>query len=56
MNADIVLVLRESAVKEKLEPLGVLVASSRPEQLAAKKSADTAMWRMLIEAANIKVE
>ena len=56
LNTDIVLMLRESAVKEKLSSLGVLVASSRPEQLAARNSANAAMWKMLIESANIKVE
>ena len=35
LNTDIVFTLRESAVREKLGSLGVLVASSRPEELAA---------------------
>jgi len=56
LNTDIVLMLRESAVKENLGSLGVLVASSRPDQLAARNSADAEMWKMLIEVANIKVE
>lgn len=56
LNTDIVLMLRESAVKEKLGSLGILVASSRPEELATRNSADAAMWKKLIEVANIKVE
>ena len=56
LNTDIVLMLRESAVKEKLASLGVLVASSRPEELAIRNSADAALWKKLIEVANIKVE
>jgi tripartite-type tricarboxylate transporter receptor subunit TctC len=56
LNTDIVFTLRESAVREKLGSLGVLVASSRPEELAARNSADAAMWKKLIEAANIKME
>jgi tripartite-type tricarboxylate transporter receptor subunit TctC len=56
LNTDIVLMLRESAVKEKLGSLGVLVASSRPEELATRNSTDAAMWEKLIEVANIKVK
>jgi tripartite-type tricarboxylate transporter receptor subunit TctC len=56
LNTDIILMLRESAVKERLGSLGVLAASSRPEQLAAKNSADAETWKMLIEVANIKME
>jgi hypothetical protein len=56
LNTDIVLMLRESAVKEKLGSLGILVASSRPEVLATRNSEDAAMWKKLIEVANIKVE
>ena len=56
LNTDIVFTLRESAVREKLGSLGVLVASSRPEELATRNSADAAMWKKLIEVGNIKVE
>ena len=56
LNTDIVLMLRESAVKEKLSSLGVLVASSRPEELATRNSTDAAMWEKLIDVANIKVK
>jgi tripartite-type tricarboxylate transporter receptor subunit TctC len=56
LNTDIVFMLRESAVKEKLGSLGILVASSRPEELAARNAADAAVWKKLIEVANIKAE
>jgi hypothetical protein len=56
MNSDIVVMLRDSTMREQLEPLGVVIATSRPEELAAKNSADAAMWKALIEAANITAE
>jgi tripartite-type tricarboxylate transporter receptor subunit TctC len=56
MNADVVAMLNEPAIKEKYEPLGVLVASSSPAELAAKNSADVALWGPIIKAENIKVE
>jgi tripartite-type tricarboxylate transporter receptor subunit TctC len=56
LNTDIVFMLRESAVREKLSSLGVLVASSRSEELATRNSTDAAMWKKLIEVANIKME
>ncbi len=56
MNADIVVMLRDSAMRDQLELLGVVVATSRPEELAAKNSAEAAMWKALIEAANITAE
>jgi tripartite-type tricarboxylate transporter receptor subunit TctC len=56
LNTDIVFMLRESAVKEKLSSLGMLVASSRSEELAVRNSTEAAMWKKLIEVANIKME
>jgi tripartite-type tricarboxylate transporter receptor subunit TctC len=56
INTDIVVMLRNSAMKEQLGPLGIVVATSRPEALAAKNSADAAMWKALIEAAHITAE
>jgi tripartite-type tricarboxylate transporter receptor subunit TctC len=56
MNADVVAMLRQPAIQEKFEPLGILVASSSPEELAAKNSADAALWGPIIKEANIKVE
>jgi tripartite-type tricarboxylate transporter receptor subunit TctC len=56
LNTDIVFMLRESAVREKLSSLGVLAASSRSEELAARNSTDAAMWKKLIEVAHIKMD
>jgi tripartite-type tricarboxylate transporter receptor subunit TctC len=56
MNTDIVVMLRESAMREQLKPLGVVAATSRPDELAAKNAADAAMWKVLIEAAQITAE
>jgi tripartite-type tricarboxylate transporter receptor subunit TctC len=56
MNADIVVMLREPAVKEKFVPLGIVAAGSSPKELAERNSADAALWGPLIKAANIKVE
>jgi len=56
MNADVVVMLREPAMKEKFEPLGVLAAGSTAGELAARNSADAALWGPLIKAVNIMVE
>jgi tripartite-type tricarboxylate transporter receptor subunit TctC len=56
LNTDIVLMLRETAVKESFEPFGVLAASSSPKQLAQKNADGAALWGPLITAANIKGE
>lgn len=56
INADVVAMLRAPAMQEKFAPLGVLVASSTPEELAAKNTADAALWGPIIKEANIKVE
>ena len=55
-GADIVVMLRNSTMREQLEASGVVVATSRPDQLASKNSADAAMWKSLIEADHITVE
>jgi tripartite-type tricarboxylate transporter receptor subunit TctC len=56
INGDVVVMLRETTMKAQLEPLGIVVASSRPEELAAKNSAAAAMWKPLIETAKITVQ
>ena len=56
INADVVAMLRAPAMQEKFAPLGVLVASSMLEELAAKNTADAALWGPIIKEANIKVE
>jgi tripartite-type tricarboxylate transporter receptor subunit TctC len=56
INADMVAILADPAVKQKFEPLGVLAQGSTPEQLAAKNVGDAKLWGPVIEAAHIKVE
>ena len=56
MNADMVAMLSEPAIKQKFEPLGVLAQGSTPAELAAKNQADAALWGPIIKEANIKVE
>jgi tripartite-type tricarboxylate transporter receptor subunit TctC len=56
MQADIVAMLGEPAVKAMFEPLGVAVAGSTPAELAARALADAELWGPVIKAANIKGE
>jgi tripartite-type tricarboxylate transporter receptor subunit TctC len=56
MNADIVAVLAEPAVKGKFEMLGVIASGSTPDELAARARADTDLWAPVIKAANIRGE
>ncbi|HWS08791.1 MAG TPA: tripartite tricarboxylate transporter substrate binding protein [Xanthobacteraceae bacterium] len=56
MNADMIAMLSEPAIKQKFEPLGVLAQGSTPAELVAKNQADAALWGPIIKEANIKVE
>jgi tripartite-type tricarboxylate transporter receptor subunit TctC len=56
MNADIVAMLAEPAVKARFELLGVVAAGSTPEQLAVRARADTELWGPVIKGANIRPE
>jgi tripartite-type tricarboxylate transporter receptor subunit TctC len=56
MQADIVAMLGEPAVKARFEPLGVAVAGSTPAELAARARGDAELWGPVIKAANIKGE
>lgn len=56
INADMVTILADPAVKQKFEPLGVLAQSSTPETLIAKNASDAKLWGPIIEEAHIKVE
>src|ERR1700730_437616 len=56
MNADMVAMLNEPAIKQQYDPLGVLAQGSTPAELAAKNEADAALWGPIIKAADIKVE
>jgi tripartite-type tricarboxylate transporter receptor subunit TctC len=55
MNADTVAVLREPAIKARLDKLGVIVVGSTPEALGAHLKDEMAKWAPVIKAANIKV-
>jgi tripartite-type tricarboxylate transporter receptor subunit TctC len=56
LNADVVGVLAEPGVREKLELLGVAVIGSTPEELARHLRAETELWGPVIKAANIRGE
>src|SRR5438477_3698693 len=52
MQADVVAMLGEPAVKARFEPQGVAVAGSTPAELAARTRADAELWGPVIKAAN----
>jgi tripartite-type tricarboxylate transporter receptor subunit TctC len=54
IHDDTVTILAEPAVKARLEQVGVEVAGSTPEQLAAQMRAETELWGPIIRAAGIK--
>jgi tripartite-type tricarboxylate transporter receptor subunit TctC len=54
LHTDAVAVLAEPATRDKLEKTGVLVASSTPQELAARLKAETELWGPVIKAAGIK--
>lgn len=56
INADMVAILAEPAVKARLTPLGIEATSSTPQVLAAKAQAETALWGPVIKAANIRAD
>src|SRR3984957_9146908 len=56
INADMITMLSQPAIKEKYAPLGVLAQGSTPQELAAKNAGDVALWEPIIKEANIKVE
>jgi tripartite-type tricarboxylate transporter receptor subunit TctC len=56
MSADSIAMLSDPAVKQKFVPLGILAASSTPDELAAKNAADFARWAPIIKEAGIKGE
>jgi tripartite-type tricarboxylate transporter receptor subunit TctC len=56
LNADLVAMLAEPAVKARFEPLGITVGGSTPDALAAKARADAELWGPIIKAANIRGE
>lgn len=55
IHADTVAALAESAIRTKLDALGVIVIGSTPDVLAAHLKDEMDKWEPVIKAANIKV-
>jgi tripartite-type tricarboxylate transporter receptor subunit TctC len=56
LNDEIVRLLKDPEVVERLEKLGVNVVGSTPTQLAELQRNDTAKWARVIKSANVTVE
>lgn len=55
VQADTAVVLRDPAVKARLEQIGMVIVGSTPEEMAASLKGDIAKWGPVIKAAGIKV-
>ena len=55
IQADTVAVLKEPAIKERLDKLGVVIVGSTQAELAAHLKAEMERWEPVIRRANIKV-
>jgi len=55
MHADTVTALTDPATKERLDQLGVVVAGSTPQELAAHLQVETEKWGPVIKAAGITI-
>jgi tripartite-type tricarboxylate transporter receptor subunit TctC len=55
IQTDTVAVMAEPAIKSKLDQLGVVIAGSTPEELAAHLKSEMDKWAPVIRAAGIKV-
>jgi len=56
LNADVVAVLADPGVRDKMELLGIAVVGSTPAELARHLKAETELWGPVIKAANIRGE
>jgi tripartite-type tricarboxylate transporter receptor subunit TctC len=56
LNTEIVRILKDPEVVDRLEKNGVNVVGSTPEQLAQLQKNDTAKWARVIKSANIKLD
>jgi tripartite-type tricarboxylate transporter receptor subunit TctC len=56
VNADVVKLLRDPAIAEKLSGMGATAIGNTPEQFGAVMRADSGKWGKLIREANIKAE
>jgi len=56
IHDDVVKVLQDPAVSDKLAAMGATVIGNTPEQFAAVMRADSSKWGKLIREANIRAE
>jgi tripartite-type tricarboxylate transporter receptor subunit TctC len=56
LNADVIAVLSEPAIRDRIEQLGVIVIGSTPEELDRHLRAEIELWGPVIKAAGIKGE
>ena len=56
IHADVIAVLQQTEVRERLTALGLDVVGNRPDEFAAVIKADTAKWAAVIRANNIKAD
>lgn len=56
IHADVVAVLEQAEVRERLTALGLNVVGNKPDEFAAVIKADTAKWAAVIRTNNIKAE
>jgi tripartite-type tricarboxylate transporter receptor subunit TctC len=54
MHDSVAAMLREPAVKERYEVLGIETASATPEEMMAIMQSEVTLWTPIIKAANIK--
>jgi tripartite-type tricarboxylate transporter receptor subunit TctC len=54
MHDSVAAMLREPAVKERYEVLGIETASATPEEMMAIMRSEVTLWTPIIKAANIK--
>ncbi len=56
VQKDTVAVLAEPAIRDRMDKLGLLIAGSSPDEMAALLKAEIAKWGPVIKAAGIKVD
>jgi len=56
INADLIKVLADPAMRDKLIDQGAIVRTQTPEQMQAFIRDETARWAKVVKAANVKVE
>jgi tripartite-type tricarboxylate transporter receptor subunit TctC len=56
MNADIVKVLQDKEIRDKLEAQGALVRTQTPAEMSAFIRDETARWAKVVKAAGVKIE